>query len=70
MEPGHSGEAWQMDERTLGCSLMSPDDAGGLKDTGAGSPKEILPAVWVYRTEAFSKGSGRAGCMNRGSEKY
>lgn len=38
-----------MDEHTLGCHLMLYDGAVGLKDTGVGSPREILPAVWVYR---------------------
>lgn len=59
-----------MDEHTLGCFLMPSDGAAGLKDTGVGSPREILPAVWVYRTGRISKDSGWMGSMNRGLEKY
>lgn len=47
---GQDHSAGQMDEHTLGCFLMSPDGAVGVKDIGVGSPREILPAVWVYRT--------------------
>lgn len=70
MEQDHSGGAWQMDEHILGCFLMLSGDAVGLKDTGAGSPREILPAVWVYRKEEVSKDSSWMGRMNRGLEKY
>lgn len=70
MEYDHSGGAWQMDEHTLGCFLVSSDGAVGLKDIGVGSPREILPAVWVYRTGGISKDSGWMGSMNRGLEKY
>lgn len=70
MEHGHGAGAWQMDEHTPGCFLMSSDDAVGLKDIGAGSPREILPAVRVYRKEGISKDSGWMGSVNRGLEKY
>lgn len=70
MEHDHSGEAWQMDEHTLGCFLMSSDGAVGLKDIGVGSPREILPAVWDYGTGGISKDSGWMGSMNRVLVKY
>lgn len=55
MEQDHSGGTWQMDEHTMGCFLMSSDRAVGLKDISVGSPREILPAVWVYRRGGISK---------------
>lgn len=58
-----------MDEHTLGCFLMSSDGAVGGKDIGFGSPREILPAVWLYRTGGGSKDSGWTGSMNRGLQK-
>ncbi len=55
---------------TLGCFLMSSDGAVGLKDIGVGSPREILPAVWVYRNVGgVSKDSDWTASMNRGLEK-
>lgn len=49
---------------------MLSEDAVGLKDTGAGRPGEIVPAVWLYRREGISKDSSWMGRMNRGLEKY
>lgn len=48
------------------CRLMW---AVGVKDIGFGSPREILPAVWLYRTGGVSKDSGWTGSMNRGLQK-
>lgn len=59
-----------MDEHTLGCFLMSTDGAVGVKDIAAGSHREILPAVWVYRTGEIYKDGGWTGSMKRGLEKY
>lgn len=65
MEHSHSGGAWQTDEHTLGCFLMSSGDAVGLKGAGTGSPREILPAAWVYMKEGISKDSGWINSMNK-----
>lgn len=42
MERSHSGGARQTDEYTLGCLLMSSDEAVGVKNTGAGSPTSCV----------------------------
>lgn len=48
-EPDHSEGTLQMNEHTLGrCLLVWWGVA--MKDIVAGSPREILPAVSVYRT--------------------
>lgn len=40
-----------------------------VKEIAAGSHREILPAVWVYRTEEVSKDRGWMGRMKGGLEE-